>query len=1191
MSDTGFKSAKDSSLNKKVTTPIKARVERNIDVSGKVSTKAELIPGAPTYTGAGTNELKVERAGTVASGASTIHAHATEEITPGALSATGAGANINLKSTGDNGSSGSETLNVQTKQTLEHGEPEAGGAEQKSLADQAKQKPALGSPEHPDNQEPGTPDSDAPPAGDSAPDSGGEPAGAEPAESAEPPAGAANAAGAAAPSNLKHLGKTAPGTVAKPTRTGAPGSLAPKPGEPDPNKFGGTPFGKRAGTGGLGGRAASGGKKVANYMKRHPKGIIWGIASLISLILSIIVFILSIPFQIIHMAQTLLDHNFSAGNNIENKVSRRVMARLFQEKMAPNGGARQTKGNLISDKIANMKMDRFNKLLAKDGLKLEFGSDGRLSGIRNLTDGKLSSDFSESSFQERRTAVGDLVSERISPWRVLKRVKYTRLMRAHARVSFRFFVAEKARSVKDILLEKVRKGATTAEIAQANTDPKTNGSDPAKAGKTGAGSAPDAVQAVSDKWAATKDKALAIREGVKTFKASTGKFFGITGILALVCMAKQMADDAANKGYLDRVDQLIRVGNLLPTVVSQLYTGQNLHMDKVGELMTAYQGNPNATKDSPDTKGWDQSAAAKRNNKEPVNTNDQSPHYNPEFSQASNPNGFVLIEIVNEIDVIFNQVPGANWLCNVVNSAFGWLIQGVELVVGLVTAESSVVAATVAQFALQYVIFNVIAPKLLAAAASLAITGTENAVDMFNNGDAGLSLSAQDYQRAYGGRQLSDTEQLALVTDAQAEKVQVARSKGWFYRIMDINNTDSVAANLLMKVPHDPTTAIASLTSIPQQLSANLGAIFFGGLKPAYAAPTSDINPYHFQFYGFTKAEVDKYPDPIANENYLVAPIPGTSQTRLSVLGDSSTYSPEDGDDPSTTDLLHCFVNKYRNPVNQPDPTCGNIGSATAPNNSPSEANADGDVLVAKAYMAAGLPASVVNSAQDDFLRYRMELFYMHVVRGLECASNDQACYQSAATGTPAATTPSVVGNSAACQASEAAIDCAARLATAILANPNVEPMGARSDLVATAAKQTITNSDSCGQPARVHPALLFAMQQAATTGGFKIRLSNIITPHGCDSFLHPKGRAFDVDNLVDSAGHNDNAGSPGAPGNDPAVDRAFSEYIAKYLPSGGGIGQAVSCFPANIPAGLRTGFETGSACTHIHVDVGTSAP
>ncbi|HVQ45002.1 MAG TPA: hypothetical protein VMT30_08680 [Candidatus Saccharimonadia bacterium] len=979
-----------------------------------------------------------------------------------------------------------------------------------------------------------------------------------------------------APSPTNQTRATAPAgprqsLASPPIKTGGPATKTTNPSpqnKPDPYKFGGTP-------------KSAAGNRFANYIKKHPKGVIYGAVALVFALISAVITIISIPFQILHMAKAELEAKFGPKVRLERKMSLRSFSKLFELKSAENGGATPREG-FLSRKLKLTPLDKFTKTLANENLKLEFDAHtGRLTGIRNTSTGELLKDFSESSFLDRRKAIGQLVTDRIAPWRVLKRVRYLDVMRYHGRVSFKFWPKEKVQDVKKLLSEKITHGATNEELLKPGQAPDPSDTHPAD--PKSAGDARDGVQAVEDTFAKTGNKLAALRAGAKVIREKGGKFFGLTAILALVCTIREVAANAATEGFIKRVDELERMGNLLPTLSSQLVTGQNLDIDKFAQVMEIYEGDASADQNSLDRKAWDQSAAAKRLAGDPVVTDATSKYFNPDFSEASSPDGFALQKIVDRVNAVMD-VSGVGFLCKVVTGVTGWIIQGIELASALLTASASEIAVIAAQAAIQYYIFTEALPKILSAAANIAITGVENSVDMFNNGDAGLQLSAEDYTRNYGGRQISDDEQLALVNAAHNDQVQIAREKGWFYRTFDLNNTDSIAAGILMKVPQTPQTALAALTSLPKNLTSNLGSIFMGSIKTAHAADLDSVNPYRFQFYGFTEAEIDKYPDMIANEDYLGQAIPGTDKTRLSVLGDPTEYAPANGDDTNMDDLMHCFVNAARAPQElEKDAICKGIGMVTGVKGSGSRTDNPGDTVVQKIYDDNGLGIT----ANDDFLRYRMELFYVHIVRGINCAATDEPCFQ----GSGAAPAPTTPAPSAACQASEDLIDCAARLATAILGNPNIDPVGARGDLQAAAAKQEINNSSSCNRPAHLDPNLLYALQQTASAGGFNIRLSNIITPHRCDSLSHPKGKAFDVDNLVDAQGRNSNAGHaspPGTPadGENPAVDKAFAEYIANLLPNGGGVAQAVKCFPANIPATIHSGYDE---CSHIHVTTDAS--
>jgi hypothetical protein len=783
-----------------------------------------------------------------------------------------------------------------------------------------------------------------------------------------------------------------------------PGNQAGKTaGEPDPSKFGGAPFSPSAGETSSGGGTVSRGGGFASYMRRHPKGKIWAIVGLVAALLSFFVFLISVPFQLIHMAKILLDHNFGPGDRIEQIAGRRLIARLFQARAAdPATGAQKSTGHPISDKIANMKIDRFNRTLGESNLKMSFDSAGRLTGITNTSTGKTIKDFSDASFVERRTAVSDLVSEHIAPWRVLKRLSYTKLMRFHARVSFQFWPKEKVKDIKKLLATKVKVGASTAEILDATKGTAAQQAAAKAASATdGTGDAAEAAKATSDWFEATKDKVGAIKAGSAKLLVKSAATFGITGIVSLICTVQQMIDDAVNKGYTDRLDNLMRAGNLLSTQMSQLYTGKNLDLDSFNQLMTRFNGDSDAPIDSVDHKDWSQSAAAKRINGESVDPNPKladgraNINYNPDLSPAANPDSVGLMQIRVVMDAILNAVPGKDFICAAATGFIGIILQVGELILTVVTGTLYGAAATVAKTVASIVIFNTVVPWALEAATNLAVTGTENAADTFNNADAGSALSAEDYHRSYGGRGITDTEQVALVEAAAAENVQIAKSKGWFYRNLDVTNIHSVASNLLVKVPTSPTTAIAAITSLPKSFTAYLGTILTGNFHSAYAATASTVNPYNFQFYGFTQAELDQYPDLIANEAYLAQPVPGTTVTRLSALGDSSTYVPPaipgGVGDPNMDDLLHCFVNVPTVPSAgnlTTDPICQGIGVMTSPGGSathnPTQATIEG------IYAKAGLGGKV--GYDNDFLRYRLQLLYTHLVRGLDCASTDTAC-------------------------------------------------------------------------------------------------------------------------------------------------------------------------------------------------------
>jgi hypothetical protein len=755
----------------------------------------------------------------------------------------------------------------------------------------------------------------------------------------------------------------------------------------DNEKLDGQPFDKWKNQAGAKGAAAKGGHRFASYMKNHPKGMVFGVVALLAALFGSALWFLSIPFQLIHMAQLLLDgRSGPAETQIEQPAERRLIARLMQIRAKEPVGAKKVTGNPIADKLDNMRIDRFNKLLAKDNLKMQFDKTGRLTGIVDTVSGAVLEDLSDASFLERRNTIGNLVSHRISPWRVLKRVKYTKLMRFHARVSFKFWPQEKLTDIKKLLVEKIRLGASPAEIRAAtgtNPDGSTTPADP----KAQSGS--DVANATAEEFIKTGDKAASIKAGLKLFNQKFSGTLGVSGIVAMVCSVVGMITEYSNNGYITRTEQLMRNGNSILTMVSQLRKGQNLDIEKFGLVMSRFNGDSTAAKTSNDHKGWDQSAAYRRLNKLPIVANVADANYNPDLNPASNPDGFWLNDVSNILNTIIDHIPGAKLVCAAANSLIGSIflfITGILEVAGnVVDGETLEIAAQAAKIALQLTLTEKILPWALSMATDLAITGTENSVDFFNNADAGTFLSAHDYQRSYGGRRLKHSEQLALTNAHDSEQTQIAAEKGWFYQTLALANPHSLASQTLMKIPTNPSTAIADITSFPQNTAHTIAQILSG--QPAQAVDINQINPYHLALYGFTKAEIDKY-DPIDNEKYLTTPIAGTTQTRLSVLGDSTDYSPDDGDDTNSDDLMHCFVNKFRAPAElKDDHICAGIGSVTEESDT---ADNPGNDIVQQIYASHGLTGVTID---DDFLRYRLQLLYTHAIKGLDCLSNEEPCF------------------------------------------------------------------------------------------------------------------------------------------------------------------------------------------------------
>lgn len=759
------------------------------------------------------------------------------------------------------------------------------------------------------------------------------------------------------------------------------GSKAPGDNEKGPDKLGGSQPGAKRG--GLLGR---GGKQFASYARKHPRGMIMLAGGIISLLLSIVVALFSVPLQLIHIAELLKGSSFGPMERLEQRMERRLMVMGFQRATQRDvvKGEYKATGRFIQDTVDNWRIDRFNKLLAKDNLRLEFNDNGRLTGIRNTLNGEVLTDFSESSFMERRAGIGDIVSERIAPWRIIKRVWYTRLLRFHARVSWRFWPKEKMQNGKDFLKlmgEKVRQGATADEATRSGNPSDADKSKPTADSEVD--TAAEAANEAAEDYNKNGDKAAAMEKSKTSLKGKILKGgLGLTAIVTLVCTVQALINNAVEEGYVERTQMLMRFGNIFPTAISQTYFGEFVDFDKFGALMSRLQGNPNAPEGSVDRLSWEQSEVGRRLNDQEPDLNPKSKTFSPPLPPSANPDGFALAKVADKLNSIVGAVPGGQLVCNVLNSWFGWVIQGIEFAVVAATGGLLELVLVALQGAFQYVFLSQVVEPALASLTHLEITGTENAVDTFSMSETGHQLSAADLNRSMGGALQDDATHGALVEAYENEQRQIAQAKGWQYRIFSLDNPRSVLSMAVMKVPTNPQQAIASLTNLPNTAISTLGQLLSGQGAKAIGYPQ---NPNHIQFYGFTQAEIDKY-DPLENEIYLTTPVGDTGKSRLDVLGDPTKYSPADGEDPNTDNLHHCFVNTFRAPSElEEDEICHDIGIVMNRDQDGSKVKNPTDETIRKIYDENGLEEAEID---DDFLRYRVYRLFVLGSRAMRCAAS-----------------------------------------------------------------------------------------------------------------------------------------------------------------------------------------------------------
>ena len=772
--------------------------------------------------------------------------------------------------------------------------------------------------------------------------------------------------------------------------------------------------------GGFGSRAKSVVRGSIGFAGRHKKSVGFGggAAGLITLIVLGITAL--IPLKLLDIEKNLLHHNFGVEESAEQKVDAKLIAKLspYDEE-----GRRKIKGKgFFGNKWAQFRVDKFDDRLASKGVKLNIDPDTHK--LISIDRGGDVQDLSKATTLERARAVIDVVTDEVPPWRIAKRVKFIKLMTVRYNVSFRSYLNDKFSDFTDYLQARsqdVRHGAQPDEVtaaekeAEGPVDPSKPAPDPDITKSVTQGSSETGV--VDSTFEKTGSIKTALKAGVDNIRnGPAGKAVGFVGMAALVCQVQDIADNAVKKGYIDRTEELMHQGGSVMEAASELQTGK-IDAKTLGFLMSQYDGDKTAAPTvvngksvpSEDSLDFTQAADWHRATGEPVNAGTD-----PEMNGAANPNAKNgLGEVITTIKAL-TDIAGGQLICAASTGIIGVLASAVEVAGNLFDAETGEIAATVAKFALQAVLLTQVVPRILAGASGLAITGTENAVQLIGLDNSGMGLMANDYARSFGSAPISDATYGQLADQVTASDIAYAKNKGLAYNLFSTDNPDSVVSKLALHTPITTGDAVSNVASI----FGNFPKFFRNGLlaiiTPARADDDSSANPNNFQRYGFTDAELDAYdisdtysaydadgdPTPTATvvkqglANYFEGTV-GTDKNgqpiaRLDALGDPDQFD-FGSTDTNSSDALHCFVNKFVNPEDHSqtrggeDPICLNIGYLTLDSNAPTYTEAD---------YAASIQNNVYNNwcsdnlsgqacpltaAPDEMLRYRLYLAYQHI--------------------------------------------------------------------------------------------------------------------------------------------------------------------------------------------------------------------
>ena len=721
---------------------------------------------------------------------------------------------------------------------------------------------------------------------------------------------------------------------------------------------------------------------------------------LVAVLITIVGYVLYIPFEIIHIAQVLWHHHSDRSTRTEDRAAKKVWQRLFGEKQNELGGYQFRTGHIIADKFHNSNLKKLDQRFKNAGVEPVYDSTGKkFVGFKDIESGELVSNFADKNIFQKQVALFKAIHDYAGTRNPIIEAYYTKLARTQFGVSFKFWT-ERAAGTKIIdllkkLYSKVRLGVAgdvALDVASHEPDPKDKAAhdawqaemDKLNAQHDNLTGVSDAAKAVNDEYNKSYDIKKALNAGKAIFANKWFKAGGIgIGIVTFYCMIQKMVNDNLASRTITLTDELIREGDMPQTQAHQAEAG-NLYGQEFNDMLQRYEGDPKADPNkSEDAKDFTQACSWKRATGKECSTDPKDyKNYNPDLSPDANPSPAAVSGILALIDNIFN-IPGSGVVCAVLNSTFGWIIQGVALVASVVTGPISAVAGLIQGAILTYATEEIV-PIVLKMLTNLSVTGTENPVGLVNNESAGTALSVAALDRASGSIPLGPKDLGALNDATNADIAKAAQQKGWTYRTFALDNTNSLASRMLDDLPLSPQAAVSGLSSTVRNFVPNLATIFSTvalGEHRALAATTNQCE-FGWACYGTTDADIDKY-DVIDNENFLAAPVQkpdGTMTSRLEMLGDPSTHKPTDPDLPKTG-LLYCFVNKYEAPPADPnaytDPVCKDLDILTPTTPNKTTFNLPGEKEIEDIYCKQNQVCTLPYN--DDFTRYRMEIkYYLH---------------------------------------------------------------------------------------------------------------------------------------------------------------------------------------------------------------------
>ncbi len=408
-------------------------------------------------------------------------------------------------------------------------------------------------------------------------------------------------------------------------------------------------------------------------------------------------------------------------------------------------------------------------------------------------------------------------------------------------------------------------------------------------------------------------------------------------IIGDVCSVKQAATEASKTRIPKIIGFLVRHSTTLISLADEMKVGGSMSGSQISKITGLFNGESNsslAKSDPYSSLPFNRSAAWQRIEGNTPNTNTTSSSYNPDMSSSLKPTVIAGTYVVNSVDSLLNHIGLNGYTCGAfTNTKIQGFLGLVQIVSGGISAELSTLIIGAVGITVQEFLQHQVIPAILKYFTPIAMDGLESSVQWMNNADAGSNLAINMFAQRLGGKPLSNGSATAMYNRGTQLQEIAQKQKSFFSRTFSFSNPDSLFSRLLVHLPLSRLGIIDSMfneiINSPLALIHAIASIVEGP-KVYAATQTNPGQPYDITQYGFDNSEINKY-DPIINEHYLLHTIisyKNKSNTLIALLGNPNNY-PNGTNDPSTTDVLHCFTQVYSSALNEtaPDPICGSMGN------------------------------------------------------------------------------------------------------------------------------------------------------------------------------------------------------------------------------------------------------------------------